>query len=669
MIRRYILEGVTVSDGCELIDRLGTPAEAEELESAGRALPPHPPTRPCRWALASHPLGLDEAGRGAVARPCRNLRPCRPAGDALVPGYAGRPWAVTLPLLESVLVDRRHALLDAQAKAGSTGATVAQDLLVEHATSVGTASTPAGGGVPVTPAGGAVDPTCTALWSPEFRAAARAVLSHDVTTTEGRLDAIADGFATDVPLAVRTLCAPTKELSKRHPALALLSDLHGDLGLYFTRITTASVTGAVAPRLKKYTFEGAMGEDGRPPAAGVTFLRQLLDFDLVSMDWLGSPGGLLAYMAARDATSPMAPPPAAEVFTTPAVVAELAPFIHKLLVGMGAADTLAPGQQGYTFLTWAEKYSQHLKLVLTLPSEDEQSLFLDHCHALFLAALRSCGAQLREAVHSLRPQHRALSFPLFTDTEEPTKALLAREKVISQVADLRHEWEGFMPPSGPQAVTSLLRFPRRKGATTRDHNKRGGALDPDPEDETAKQKRARLAAEEAWRGGAEEEQPMAQHWFDSTHLYSSGHIYDVAALSKKLGVKFPDKCWEFLLSRKQGANRAKMCSHWGATGHATATDAAHTLASLDLAAVVVDAALSRQPTAAERKFLRLAPLTKGTPGPPHGRGKGKGRGGARAGRAGSAERGAGIGKGRVRGRGRGRSRFGRSLDLTGQGEQ
>ena len=436
MIRRYILEGVTVSDGCELIDRLGTPAEAEELESAGRALPPHPPTRPCRWALASHPLGLDEAGRGAVARPCRNLRPCRPAGDALVPGYAGRPWAVTLPLLESVLVDRRHALLDAQAKAGSTGATVAQDLLVEHATSVGTASTPAGGGVPVTPAGGAVDPTCTALWSPEFRAAARAVLSHDVTTTEGRLDAIADGFATDVPLAVRTLCAPTKELSKRHPALALLSDLHGDLGLYFTRITTASVTGAVAPRLKKYTFEGAMGEDGRPPAAGVTFLRQLLDFDLVSMDWLGSPGGLLAYMAARDATSPMAPPPAAEVFTTPAVVAELAPFIHKLLVGMGAADTLAPGQQGYTFLTWAEKYSQHLKLVLTLPSEDEQSLFLDHCHALFLAALRSCGAQLREAVHSLRPQHRALSFPLFTDTEEPTKALLAREKVISQVADL-----------------------------------------------------------------------------------------------------------------------------------------------------------------------------------------------------------------------------------------
>jgi len=231
---------------------------------------------------------------------------------------------------------------------------------------------------------------------------ARALLAHDVTTTDGRLDAIADGFCTSVPLSVRGLCAPTKDLARRHPALALLRDLHKDLGLYFTRIVTASASGAVAPRYKKYAFEGAVGEDGQPPAEGHLFLCHLLEFDLAGMDWIGAPGGLLAYMAARDATAPLAVPPAAEVFTTPNVLVELGPFVHKVLVGLGAVDVLPVGAPGYTFLTWTERYIRHLKLVLTLPSEDEQATFLDHCHALFVNALRVSGAQLREVVSYCR---------------------------------------------------------------------------------------------------------------------------------------------------------------------------------------------------------------------------------------------------------------------------
>ena len=80
--------------------------------------------------------------------------------------------------------------------------------------------------------------------------------------------------------------------------------------------------------------------------------------------------------------------------------------------------------------------------------------------------------------HSFRKQHD-LTLSL---------ASCGRGIVVSAgVDDLRHEWEGFMPASGPKAVTSLLRFPRRKGAPSRDTlSKRGGATDPGPGTETAR---------------------------------------------------------------------------------------------------------------------------------------------------------------------------------------
>jgi len=119
-----------------------------------------------------------------------------------------------------------------------------------------------------------------------------------------------------------------------------------------------------------------------------------------------------------------------------------------------------------------------------------------------------------------------------------------------------------------------------------------------------------------------------------------------------------------LLSRKQGNNRAKMCDRWGGSGHTTATDAAHTLKSLDLAAVVADSSLCRQPTAAERQFLRLPPIDSA-----RGRGRGKGKGSARGGRVAGGAGAKGVARGaRGRGRGRGRVRFGRPLELTAQGE-
>ena len=565
---------------------------------------------------------------------------------------------VTLPLLERTLVSRRPALAEAAALAGATPASIVQVVLAESAVAVSTAGRGGagdGGGDSTQPEGAPTDPVTAAMWAPAFRALAHQLQAIDSQTVAGRLDAISLGFSPSVMLAVRQLLAPTKLLAGRHPALARLYEAAPDVGLYLTRLLASDpLTGDVRPRMSNYSVVGPLGEDGQPSAEGTRFLDSLLSLDFVRADWLTSPGGLPAYLAARDSCPTPTVYIRADAYTCPLSVEELCGFIHSIVVGFGGASIIEDtAANGMTFLQWGARYREHLKLVLSLPGEDERRSFLDHCDVIFVASLRKLGERLRAAIHAPRPLDYDLEFGPIRMDEEPYTTLAAKEAVIAKVGDLRHEWAGFLPPSGGLAKNSHGQWPLRSTGCShasrsdqrgtkvkgKGAHARGGALGEEPEaaeePPTTRKRKAPEVDELAGADGAAPPdmspgaQPKLALWLTKTELFVSGRVWNVTKLAAKFGVQVSAKCWAYLLNRRGPKNRAALCPKWGTTGHTSDSDAAHVLSTLDLQECLLDSALCRLPT--DEEFAKAAKHA-GAPASPRsarggdGRGRGRERG-------------------------------------------
>ena len=157
----------------------------------------------------------------------------------------------------------------------------------------------------------------------------------------GRLDALAPGLDTQVMISVRQILAPQKSLSLRHSALARLQEASDDLGLYLTRLLASDPhTGAARSRMSKYSIVGPLGDDGLPPAEGVRFMEALRTLDFARADWLASPGGLSALLAARDSRTTPTVYLREDAYTCVLTVEELCSFIHNVVVGLGCANTV-----------------------------------------------------------------------------------------------------------------------------------------------------------------------------------------------------------------------------------------------------------------------------------------------------------------------------------------
>lgn len=139
-------------------------------------------------------------------------------------------------------------------------------------------------------------------------------------------------------IGIRVLCEGSRTLAAKHDALTTLFQIRRYIPEYLSWSLVSTPQGKLPSRLKDYSILGPVGDTGQPSPAGQSFYTKLLKFDFQGMDWLHSPGGLLALKAARDGNHiPVGHVDPADAYFIPEVVAELGQMVHQLLVAMGAA--------------------------------------------------------------------------------------------------------------------------------------------------------------------------------------------------------------------------------------------------------------------------------------------------------------------------------------------
>ena len=215
------------------------------------------------------------------------------------------PLKVRLPALEEKAADAAHLFATAAAKAQATPESVVAEVISELRTlEGGRPSRHGGGGGGGGDAGTADDDLGSlpplrddvadaALKSGVFRGMAGAIAGCDLSTKQGRLDALDLGFNGDCPLVVRALCLGERSLLKRHPTLGALGDLRGEIGEYLSWCQTVDPTTKTVPqRLERWSFTGLAGDQR-------TQLELLLKFKLAERDPYNAPSGVYALKALR----------------------------------------------------------------------------------------------------------------------------------------------------------------------------------------------------------------------------------------------------------------------------------------------------------------------------------------------------------------------------------
>lgn len=168
---------------------------------------------------------LKSSGNAEAAQLLEQLfNGCQPSSNR----FSGVSLAVQLADVERSLAARLAAVTEFANRPGATGAAVAEAFLAERATFQ--APPNAGGGGGPGPDGSSQEAGLTTEMShifkatglPAFLAMSREILSADVNTEDGQLDAIAAGFRGDNVLGRRVLCEGARSIAGKIPALARL---------------------------------------------------------------------------------------------------------------------------------------------------------------------------------------------------------------------------------------------------------------------------------------------------------------------------------------------------------------------------------------------------------------------------------------------------------------
>ena len=275
--------------------------------------------------------------------------------------------------LEGQLAVRRATLEEAASKAGADATKIAAHVINERAKMrpvAGTTPSPSGS-VGLTTVQDAVEAALLGTTG-GFRAVSAIISGLDTSTAEGKRDAIAAGFTGDSVLTIRALVNTTEggdPVVARNSSLATLSELRPYLYEYFNYIYRVDkATGLVPAHMTKYTFATATSKD---------LFNRALKFQFVGTDFLSAPHGALGLKMVRDGRkAPMTIHPA-DHYCVPSVIEDVGDFVHTLLVGMGASNSIDSGI-GYTFKSFCDFYKRHLEKASRLDSKKEQFAHLMH---------------------------------------------------------------------------------------------------------------------------------------------------------------------------------------------------------------------------------------------------------------------------------------------------
>lgn len=484
------------------------------------------------------------------------------------------PVTSKLDLVEGTLAPRVSALDEFINNPGATAHSVVEAFLAERASANIQPNAP-----PLTARSGVqtdqtldsdgIEPDSSAVYraiaQESFRRMAASVLAEDPNSRIGRLNAIAAGFDGQCVLGVRMLCEGNRALSLKHSALSRLFDLRAHLADYFTWCLLADSSGKIPSRMSNYSLVGRppRSDDSQGIAtakAGQTFLTQLLAFELASMDWLNSPGGLVALKAVRDGGDASARNiNAADAFTIPEIVNELGEFIHQLLVAMGAPKS---GQgTGYSFAEWARFYVNHLLLAKKLRTRDLRLEHLDRCHEYFVTSLGHYGRELKSRVYCAQPDQKSIATPLFSDQDELIATMKEWESSHETALDMLHKFRGMFAPVSADAkgkqneeLDDPWVLPKRsQRQAPQKHPEAGTSKGGKQPEENPKRKRERERSANSGDGSASAapgSTTWAHLWLSNrTELFISGRVWKIKKLAAKLKVK-PGRevCWPVLYS-------------------------------------------------------------------------------------------------------------------------
>lgn len=477
-----------------------------------------------------------------------------------------------------------------------------------------------------------------------FRAMSAGVMAANVEDVNGRRLALVKGFANNCVLSIRLLCQGSAVLARKHLALGRLHSLRRHLPEYLTFHLVADREGKIPSRLSHYSVVGPCDEiTGQVRPEGQAFLDKLLKFELQAMDWLFSPGGLLALKSAKDgglaAAAKVHP---LDIYTIPGIVKELGSMIHQILVCMGGAkeDT----DTALTFQSWTDLYLEHLAATNQLIDDVAKATHLDKCHGLFALSLKVAGERTAEAVFTVNPDLQGVVPPPLPINEDPIAHVAAWSKRREASLDAMVDHIGLFPTI-PSASSSNSRFnnpwvlPLRSQCRHPNHEERVGKKRDRADDDAGRKGKARAPA------AGEVRSIVASHMWTvkDKELLISGKVWKIDLIARKLGVNQADYCWPVLMNARTANNRLAHCEKRGQPGHEDLNSAAHTLDKLDVRALVNDSTLWRHASEAEKAKikarmekagLRIYP-DKGIPKEDQadrrapGRGRGRGRRGFR----------------------------------------
>jgi hypothetical protein len=159
-----------------------------------------------------------------------------------------------------------------------------------------------------------------------FRAVAAKVLTCNLATAQGRIDAIGSGFDGKSVLTSRALMDGSETLAKRHSLLESFCGLRAFIPEYFKWTLTVDLSTGTVPThlLNSFSFSHHGAN-----------LEGLLKFQVLELNWVDPPYGHLGLKAATEQSS-AANIHKADHCSQPDLLADLGDYMHTAFVALGA---------------------------------------------------------------------------------------------------------------------------------------------------------------------------------------------------------------------------------------------------------------------------------------------------------------------------------------------
>ena len=512
---------------------------------------------------------LDLAGSGAArASALMSLRPL------LQPAEARQPLFGRLGPLNTLVLSHNAFLVQCYNKSlpleGEHG--ILSLLIKERSEFTGNnrAATGGGGADELNDAdllgSGAYATVSTAAWrralqeDPDFVAAAEEIARVDVSSEEGRLEALGIALLCKVNVFQRFFAKPVV-LLHRHAVFGILYKCMGTLPTYFGHGQAADSNGEVA---EAYT-EWAYPED----QCALLFRGQVPNLTLFN-----GVGGALALFN-LGASEPFLGCPDDQLYIVEAVLEMIITFTKATFISAGWD---AASEHGYTMWALFERQLKHIKWIRGM-GEGEINVLLPQAQLLMVDTLNVVKSNIVRKMSEPEPRDTALNYVLEFGTCNYDKVLTAKSKNAEPLVAIRRAFPSLMPVSTPRSLPGVTLPTPTKVVGGGGGGGGGGGRDVTPKDgpaKTKKEKEAQKKEDKKLKGKQPGGMKSFSEWTDDTHMRLGSFVYDIKAICDHYSLSIDEVCWPVLVSTKPIEAALCFCPRFGEAGHESKISSAHT---------------------------------------------------------------------------------------------